>query len=271
MSVHAEGVGTPAVHHWPHIIPTQGATVFEVAGIPITTTILSTWIFMAILFVFVAILYIAIRSNAFPKIRTFWLDVISRIDLFLTDTVGSKKVARRFFAILAGFFLFILWGNIFGLIFDWINLSFPSMHSYLRPFNSDLNTTLVMAVSVILLVQITGIVYRGSLSHIKHYVFNFSGKSIVEKIINVPVGWIHFIGEFTRIISLSVRLFANIFAGVALIAVIAYLGTLIPIGPFGWILLLPFWFFELLVAFLQAFIFMVLSAVYFQEATAADH
>ncbi|PID83707.1 hypothetical protein CSB09_04800 [Candidatus Gracilibacteria bacterium] len=57
----------------------------------------------------------------------------------------------------------------------------------------------------------------------------------------------------------------------ALIAVIAYLGTLIPIGPFGGILLLPFWFFELLVAFLQAFIFMVLSAVYFQEATAADH
>lgn len=105
----------------------------------------------------------------------------------------------------------------------------------------------------------TGIMTKGVVHHFGHYLFNFSGHSLVEKIINVPVGWIHFLGEFTRVLSLSVRLFANIFAGIALIGVIAYIGTLIPVSGIGGILVLPFWFFELMVAFLQAFIFMTLS------------
>ena len=146
------------------------------------------------------------------------------------------------------------------------------MHAYLRPINSDLNTTLVLAVTTIVVAQITGMVHKGIFSHFAHYLFNFSGSSLVEKIINVPVGWIHFLGEFTRVISLSVRLFANIFAGVALIGVMAYLGTLIPVGPIGGLLVLPFWFFEILVAFLQAFIFMMLSGVYLKESlTVTEH
>lgn len=52
----------------------------------------------------------------------------------------------------------------------------------------------------------------------------------------------------------------------------AYLGTLIPVASVGGILVLPFWFFELLVAFLQAFIFMTLSGVYLKESlTVAEH
>lgn len=50
-----------------------------------------------------------------------------------------------------------------------------------------------------------------------------------------------------------------------------YLGTLIPAGPAGGILVLPFWFFEILVAFLQAFIFMMLSAVYLKESLTIQH
>lgn len=86
--------------------------------------------------------------------------------------------------------------------------------------------------------------------------------------INVPIGWLHFVGEFTRVLSLSVRLFANIFAGVILIGVMAYVGTLIPgagIG-LGGIIVVPFWFFELFVAFLQAYIFLNLSALYLKES-----
>ncbi len=65
------------------------------------------------------------------------------------------------------------------------------------------------------------------------------------------------------------RLFANIFAGAILIGVIAYLGSQIPLGGLsflGGILVLPIWFFELLVAFLQAFIFITLTALYIREA-----
>lgn len=159
-----------------------------------------------------------------------------------------------------------------GLIYDWMNMVFPVLHGYLRPINSDLNTTVVLAGTTIIISQMTGIFTKGFFSHFGHYLFNASGHSLVEKIINVPVGWIHFLGEFTRVLSLAVRLFANIFAGVALIGVMAYLGTLVPAGPIGGIIVLPIWFFELLVAFLQAFIFMTLSGVYLKESlTVADH
>jgi F-type H+-transporting ATPase subunit a len=133
------------------------------------------------------------------------------------------------------------------------------MHAYLRPINSDLNTTVVLAATTILVAQLTGILTKGVFHHFGHYLFNFSGQTLIEKIINVPVGWIHFLSEFTRVLSLSVRLFANIFAGIALISVMAYIGDMIPLSGVGGILVLPFWFFEIMVAFLQAFIFMTLS------------
>ncbi len=64
--------------------------------------------------------------------------------------------------------------------------------------------------------------------------------------------------------SLSIRLFANIFVGVTLIAVMSYIGGMIPL--FGGFLVLPFWFYELFVAALQAFIFCMLSLVYLGDS-----
>lgn len=69
------------------------------------------------------------------------------------------------------------------------------------------------------------------------------------------------------------RLFLNVFVGAILISVAVYIGGLIPslgTGVFQ-ILSLPFWFFELLVAFLQAYIFMVLSTLYLKESLPESH
>lgn len=64
------------------------------------------------------------------------------------------------------------------------------------------------------------------------------------------------------------RLFLNIFVGAILISVMVYVGGLIPAFETGLfrIFSLPFWFFEILVAFLQAYIFMTLSSIYIREA-----
>lgn len=96
-----------------------------------------------------------------------------------------------------------------------------------------MSTTLALAIATIIVSHIAGMSTKGFVSHWKHFLFNFSGHSLLEKIINVPVGWIHFLSEFSRILSLSVRLFANIFAGVALIMVMKYLGEMIPIPVIG--------------------------------------
>lgn len=134
-----------------------------------------------------------------------------------------------------------------------------------------MSTTLALALVVIIVSHIAGMVTKGFIPHWKHYFFNFSGNNLIEKFVNVPVGWIHLLSEFSRILSLSVRLFANIFAGVALIMVMKYLGEIIPVPIIGGILVLPIWLFELLVACIQAFIFSLLAATYINEATTINH
>lgn len=255
-----------------HIPDIVGTEIFQIGGVSITTTVFSTWLFMLVLFAIIAVFYTAIKTQALPRIRTFGLDVVERLDNFLTDTVGQKKYARIYFPMLGGFFVFIFIANIFGLILDWIGLVSPYLHHYLRPFNSDMSTTLALAATVIIVAHIAGMTHKGFIPHWKHYIFNFSGNTIIEKVINVPVGWIHLFGEFSRVLSLSVRLFANIFAGVALILVMQYLGkTLIPVPVIGEIIVLPIWFFEILVAGLQAFIFSLLASIYIKEATTIEH
>ncbi len=68
----------------------------SVAGLHVTNTILSTWIFMAFLFVAVGILYTAIRTDIFPRVRAFGLDVIGKLDDFLTNALSDKRIARKF-------------------------------------------------------------------------------------------------------------------------------------------------------------------------------
>jgi F0F1-type ATP synthase membrane subunit a len=163
-------------HHGPHIPGTQGERIegFFLGDIAITNTILSTWIFMVFLFLMVGTMFVAMKTNMFPRVRALGLDIVAKFDTFLTGALGEKRVARKFLPLVAGFFIFIFLGNVFGLIFDWINLAFPAMHAYLRPINSDLNTTFVLAVTTIVVAQLTGIFHKGFFHHFGHYLFNFS-------------------------------------------------------------------------------------------------
>ena len=166
--------------------------------------------------------------------------------------------------------IIIFVGNIYGLMLDWIVLisADHELGHYLRPMYSDLSTTLVFSLTVIMVAQFTAIRLKGPLHHFGHYLFNFHGESTAEKIVSVFIGWLHFAGEFIRIGSLSMRLFLNIFVGMILISVALFVGQKIPSFDTGIFRLisLPFWFFELLVAFLQAYIFMTLSSLYIRES-----
>ena len=218
-----------------HIPSIQGESIpgFEIFGVPVTNTILSMWIFMAVFFVLIGLFFAAVKTRTFPKLRAIGIDLMNRLDTFFLELIEDKGYARLFLPLVGGFFIFIFFANVFGLVLDWLNFVVHGGHEYLRPINSDLNTTVVMALTIIIVAQITAIRYKGFFSHFGHYLFNWNGHSTVEKMINVPIGWLHFIGEFTRVLSLSVRLFANIFAGVILIGVMTYVGSLIPSGGIG--------------------------------------
>lgn len=262
---------------WPHIPAPKWEIIewWSIVGFPITNTIFSTWIFMGILFILIGVMYIAIRTSSLLKLRAFGLDITARILAYATSLIGDSKIAKNYMWLLGGLIIVIFLGNLTGLMFDWLVLVSKDewLGVYLRPIYSDLSTTLVFSLTVILVAQLTAFYLKGPLHHLKHYLFNYHGDTTAEKIVGVFVGWLHFAGEFIRIGSLSMRLFLNIFVGAILIGVVVYVGEQIPsfhTGAFR-LLTLPFWFFELLVAFLQAYIFMTLSSLYIRESLPDTH
>jgi F-type H+-transporting ATPase subunit a len=273
----AEGTVIAAWGEGPHIPAPKGDIIegWTIGGLHITNTVFSTWVFMSILFVIVGIMYMAIRTEKLPRLRAFGLDIVNRIYIYAKSLLGDEKIAKNYIWLLGGLIVVIFLGNICGLIFDWFILISKDewLGHYLRPIYSDLSTTLVFSTTVILIAQLTAIYLKGPIQHFSHYLWNYHGDTTAEKVVWVFVWWLHFVGEFIRIGSLSMRLFLNIFVGAILIGVVVYVGEQIPsfhTGAFR-ILALPFWFFELLVAFLQAYIFMTLSSLYIKESLPEAH
>jgi F-type H+-transporting ATPase subunit a len=122
---------------------------------------------------------------------------------------------------------------------------------FFRAGTADLNTTLALGMTSIIIVQFFGFSYQG-LGYLKKY-FNFSNP------INAFVGILELVSELSRILSFAFRLFGNVFAGEVLLAV---LSALIPV-----IVPMPFYGMELFVGFIQALVFAMLSAVFFNMAT----
>ena len=124
-----------------------------------------------------------------------------------------------------------------------------------RSANSDLNTTLALALITMIAVQWYGIQKLGLLRHLsKFFVFN-------KGPIFFFVGLLEAIGEFARILSFSFRLFGNVFAGEVLLVIIMSL------APF--FIPLPFFALELFVGLIQALVFSMLALIFLKIATEA--
>lgn len=242
---------------------------FQVGGVEfaITSTILSTWIVMVVLFVVVAILYAA-RNQQASRTKAFAMDLIGRMYAYADEIIGARQHTSQFLFLLGSAAIFVFMGNIVGLFLDWINLIIPAAHYYFRPTNSDFGSTAAVAILMILALQLISIRSKGLFGYLKHFLWNAQGDTIVEKGVNIFIGYVHLIGEGTRVASLALRLFLNIFIGVILISVFVYIGGLIPSGGTNIfsIITLPFWFFELFVAGLQTYIFFTLTSMYTREA-----
>jgi len=126
---------------------------------------------------------------------------------------------------------------------------------WFRPATSDLNLTIAMALVSVIVTQIFGFFMLGPKQYLSRF-FNFSSP------INLYVGLLELISEIARIISLSFRLFGNIFAGSIVLAIFA---LLLPVV--GGLVFIPF---ELFIAFIQAFIFSLLTLVFLQ-ITVSSH
>ena len=196
----------------------------------------------------------------------------------ITRNNMDRQSAAKWFPFVATLFFFIWFSNMLGYIplpvndhetIDIFGLDFPAFALYAATAN--LSVPLVLTLAVFFIYQFEGIRRHGLVKYLKGWLpAGVSGAAAV------PIFIIEVISQFVRIISLSVRLFANILAGHLLILFMGGgLAVLLGITALGWITLpmaIAFFIFEVgLVATLQAFIFATLTSIYFGEASAGGH
>lgn len=228
-------------------------------GVPITNTLLMSWVVLTIL-VLIA-LTLGVRVRMVPgRVQTLFEWVLSSVHEYVAETLESKDLARRFFPLLMTIFLFIFTANLIeftpgigSIGFFHANGEFTPL---LRSVNTDLNVTLTLALISFFVIEITGVAVMGAWNYSQKF-FNFHSP------INFAVGMIELIGDLVRVVSLSFRLFGNILAGEVLIVVATYfLPYLAPV---------PLMLFETFIGFLQAAIFSLLTLFFIKLAVTEAH
>jgi F-type H+-transporting ATPase subunit a len=203
--------------------------------------VIYSWFVMILLIVFA---FLAVRKiDMIPsKAQNVFEIIISGMEEFMVDITGEE--GRKFFPLIATVFLYVATCNLLGLV--------PGFF----PPTASINTTLSCALTVVIFTHVIGVKFHGA-KYIKHFLG--------------PVGWlspliliIELIGHFARILSLSIRLFGNI-TGHELVLGILFLLAGAAFAP------LPIMALGIFVALLQAFVFFLLSIIYFAGAMEEAH
>ena len=216
--------------------------------LPITNALITSLLTSTLLVFFALYVrrYIAIVPSRLQNVTELVIDGFYTLNVQL-----AGKRAAFIFPWFATFFLFIIVANWLGLLpgFGTVGFFKETTHHFvplLRSVNSDLNTTLALALISLVLTHFFSIRTIGMREYVSRF---FSANPI-----NLFVGLLELISEFTKIASLSFRLFGNIFAGEALLITISSL--------FAFVVPLPFMVLEVIVGFVQALIFSMLTLVF---------
>lgn len=210
-------------------------------------TVFTMWFAMIVVIIFALI---ATRSlSLVPNKLQAISESIMKFFYGTLDTMIETE-NKKHVPLVASLFLFIVTANLMG------QLPLRIIHlkngSELASPTNDINLTAAMAVIVLIYYVFMGIRAKGK----KFLIHEFSFTGIVMALVEV-------LEMFTRPLSLAIRLFANIFAGEILVS--------IALGAMAYILPLPIMLFEILVAFIQATVFMMLTIAYIGSAEKEEH
>ncbi|QQS20833.1 MAG: F0F1 ATP synthase subunit A [Candidatus Moraniibacteriota bacterium] len=237
--------------------------LFRWGGFPITNTILLTLAISSLLILFSTTFFRKLKKVPGPFQAAVEVIFESLWNL-VGEVAGDERLARKFFPIIATVFFFVLFSN-------WVELM-PGLGTvgirhgeeitpFLRSASADLNMTLALSLTVVFLVQGIGIATIGVLPYARKFLVSPFRKPYG---VGTFMGLLELLGEATRVLSFSFRLFGNIFAGEVLLIVILHL------VPF--LLPIPFLFLELFVGVVQAAVFSILTLVFLKMATLeAEH
>jgi F-type H+-transporting ATPase subunit a len=209
-------------------------------------TIISTAI--AGLVIVLVALYLAWKATSgVPSgLQLAFETITDQIEQQVEDQVGVKTAP---FVVPLAITLFV-----FILLANWISILPHAWEHYVRPPTADVNLTFALAFFVIILVHITGVRVRGARHYFGHFLKPFPFMLPLE-----------ILTELSKPVTLSLRLFGNILAGGVMVAVLALLPAYVE-----WLPIILWKLFDLFVGVIQAFIFALLTIIYFGFAVSSD-
>jgi len=201
--------------------------------------------------------------------QNFWEWMVESLHDFLDGIIGHHLVNKTFW-FFATVFIFILFSNWAGLIPGFGTVGWGHQDAagnfyldrpYFRGANADLNMTLAMALVFFACWFVWAVQEVGPFGFLSH-LFAPKGDTtgalkVLMIVVFFAVGLLEVFSILFRPVSLSFRLYGNIFAGENMLEAMSKL-----IPHLGWLLPIPFYFMELLVGFVQALVFMLLTAVF---------
>lgn len=209
-------------------------------------TIFTMWFAMGSLIIF-ALLATRKLSIVPNKLQAFCESIMNFFWSTMDTMIPGKN--KQHVPLVASLFLFILFANLMGQLP--LRLFHLKSGELASPTN-DINLTAAMAIIVLVYYVSAGLLKKGP----KFFLHDFSFTSIVMALVEL-------LEMVTRPLSLAIRLFANIFAGEILVT--------IALGACAYFAPLPIMLFEILVAFIQATVFMMLTIAYISSATGEEH
>ncbi len=278
-------------------------TLFHIGPIPFTNAMLTTFIVMAAICIFLT--WVARNMKDVPGRAQSIVEMTIEFMLGLVESAASsKRAARRIFPLIGGLFIFIAIANYTGILPGMGTIGYYKKHEattetttdedseshgavvyevasigqtaapvvsqdssenekvlvpFFRAPNSDINMTLAMALLSFVVVQIAGVRAHGVRGRIKH---------MATPAFIFPI---EVISELSRIISLSARLFGNVFAGEVLLGVMVAMANALKIAIVPLVFPVVFIFLELLFGSIQALVFALLTLIYIALATEGGH
>jgi F-type H+-transporting ATPase subunit a len=254
--------------------PLAAETIFSIGHLPITNTYLNS--LAAVIVILIAGFFIRRKVKDVPRgIQNIAESLLEIMMEYMDRVTGDRKKTIKVLPLVGSLFIFIMLCNWMGIlpgigsigIYHIIGSTSEFIPMF-RSANADLNLTLAMAVTSLVVVHIMGIAAIGFFRYAGKYikiadlwkaVRSMNPTKIMVGFVEFGVGLLEVVQEVTKIISLSLRLFGNIFAGEVLLTVLSSIVAYI--AP------LPFIGLELLVGAVQALIFSMLVLVYASVAT----
>ena len=225
--------------------------IFHVGPLPVTNSMILGGVGIVILLAILGYTAWAVKRGTYNRFIGLVSWAVEGMYGVVLDIIPDKKVAKSIAPVALTIFFTVL-ATYWCAVIPGVGSIKVHGHELLRELPSDLNFTFALAVVTMVAVQFYAIKAHGFFGNAGRYL-----KNPLKDPIGMFEGLLEFVGEFSRLIALSLRLFGNAFAGAVLLMIVGALS--------GWLagLSLPFvMLFELFIGFIQAYVFFMLTIIF---------